>query len=146
MEEESSSENSHVMQKEVTAEDWTTLQEALYEVCNDMGVEGLSLDKSSSHGFSMDLIEDITSNCETIFTVQDLICNFPVFSISSSLRILEVIQEVFMDIRNLEETFSFMNLHSVPELPNRNSRVHEWFDFNEMDLNESDNDSVPLEI
>ena len=75
-----------------------------------MGVEGLSLDKSSGHGFSMELIEDITSNCETIFTVQDVISNFPVFSISNSLRILEVIQEVFMDIPNLEETLSFMNL------------------------------------
>lgn len=74
VEEESSSENSHVMQREVTPEDQITLQEALCEVRNDMGVEGLSLDKSSSH-----LIEDITSNCETIFTVQDLICNFPVF-------------------------------------------------------------------
>lgn len=51
-----------------------------------------------------------------------------------------------MDIPNLEETLSFMNLHSVPELPNVNSRVHEWFDFNEIDLNESDNDSVPLEM
>lgn len=59
---------------------------------------------------------------------------------------MEVIQEVFMDIPNLEETLSFMNLHSVPELPNVNSRVHEWFDFNEIDLNESDNDSVPLEM
>ena len=147
VQEESGSENSHVMQREVTPEDRITLQEALCEVRNNMGVEGLSLDKSSSHGFSMQLIEDIMSNCETIFTVQDLICNFPVFSISNSLRILEVIQEVFMDIPNLEETLTFMNLHSVPELLNVNSRVHEWFDFNEIDLGvESDNDSVLLEI
>ena len=141
------SENSDVMQREVTPEDRITLKEALYEVRSDVGVEGLSLDKSSSHGVSMQLIEDITSNCETIFTVQDLICNFPVFTISNSLRILEVIQEVFMDIPNLEETLSFMNLHSVPEVLNVNSRVPEWFDFDGIDLGvESDNDSVLLEI
>lgn len=104
MQEESSGENSNVMHREVTPEDRIILKEALCEVCNDMRVEGLSLDNSSSHGFSMQLIEDITSNCVTIFTVPDLICNFPVFSISNSLRILEVIQEVFMDIPNLEET------------------------------------------
>ena len=147
MQEESSRENSTVMQREVTPEDRITLKEALCEVRNDMGVEGLSLDKSSSHGFSMELIEDITSNCETIFTVQDLISNFPVFSISNSLRVLEVIQEAFMDIPNLKENLSFMNLYSVPEVLNVNSRVHEWFDFNEIDLGvESDNDSVLLEI
>ena len=147
MQEESSRENSTVMQREVTPEDRIKLKEALCEVRNDMGVEGLSLDKSSSHGFSMELIEDITSNCETIFTVQDLISNFPVFSISNSLRVLEVIQEVFMDIPNLKENLSFMNLYSVPEVLNVNSRVHEWFDFNEIDLGvESDNDSVLLEI
>ena len=93
------------------------------------------------------VIEDITSNCETIFTVQDLISTFPVFIISNSLRVLEVIQEVFMDIPNLKENLSFMNLYSVPEVLNVNSRVHEWFDFDEIDLGvESDNDSVLLEI
>ena len=147
MQEESTSGNSNVMQREVTPEDRVTLKEALCEVRNDMGAEGLSLDNSSSHGFSMQLIEDITNNCETIFTVQDLICNFPVFSISNCLRILEVIQEVFMDIPDLEETLSFMNLHSVPEVAKVNSRVHEWFDFDEIDLGvESDNDSVLFEL
>jgi len=80
MQEESNGENSNVMQREVTPEDQIILKEALCEVCNDMRVEGLSLDYSSSHGFSMQLIEDIKGNCKTIFTVQDLICNFPVFS------------------------------------------------------------------
>ena len=91
MQEESTSENSDVMRREVTPEDRVILKDALCEVRNDMGVEGLSLDKSSSHGFSMQLIEDITSKCDTIFAVQDIIYNFPVFSISNSLRILELI-------------------------------------------------------
>ena len=129
VQEESSGENSNAKQREVTPEDRVTLKEALCEVRSDMGVEGLSLDKSLSHGFSMQLIEDITSKCDTIFTLQDIMCNFPVFSISNSLQILELIQEVFMDIPNFEETLSFFNLHSVHEVPNVYSRVHEWFDF-----------------
>jgi len=143
MQEASSSENSNVMQREVTPDDQITLNKA----CNDMRVEGLSLGKSSSHGFSMQLIDDIKNNCETIFTVQDLMCNFPAFSIPNSLRILEVIQEVFMDIPNLGESLSFMNLHSVPEVVKVNSRVHEWFDYDGIDLGvESDNDSVLFEL
>ena len=52
-----------------------------------------------------------------------------------------------MDIPNLEETLSFVNLHSVREVLNVNSRVHEWFDFNGIDLGvESDNDSVLSEM
>jgi len=59
----------------------------------------------------------------------------------------EIIQEVFMDIPNLEETLRVMNLHSVHEVLNVNSRVHEWFDFDGIELGvESDNDSLLLEL
>ena len=143
MQEESTSENNDLMRREVTPEDRVILKDALCEVRNDMGVEGLSLNKSSSHGFSMQLIEDITSKCDTIFTVKDIIYNFRVFSISNSLRILELIQEVFMDIPNLEETLSFLNLSFL----DANSRVHEWFDFDDIDLGmENDSDSELLEL
>ena len=37
-----------------------TLKEALYEVLYDLRAEGPALDDSSSHGFSIQLIEDIT--------------------------------------------------------------------------------------
>ena len=147
MQEESRGENSNAKQREVTPEDRVTLKEALCEVRSDMGVEGLSLDKSLSHGFSMQLIEDITSKCDTIFTLQDIMCNFAVFSISNSLQILELIQEVFMDIPNFEETLSFLNLHSVHEVLNVYSRVHQWFDFDGIDLGvDNDNDPELLEL
>ena len=52
-----------------------------------------------------------------------------------------------MDIPNLKETLSFMNLQSVPEVVKVNLRVHEWFDFDGIDLGvESDNDSVLFEL
>ena len=121
-----SDEYSDVNQREVITKERATVKETLCEVLNDMKMGGLSLDESSSHGFSMQLIEDITNNCETIFTVQDFTVNFPVFSVSNSLRILEVIQEVFMD--------SFLNLYLVHEIPTVNTRVHEWFDFGHNDF------------
>lgn len=134
-----SDEYSNVNQREVTTKEQATLKETLCEVLNDMKMGGLSLDESLSHGFSMQLIEDITNNCETIFTVQDLTVNFPVFSFSNSLRILEVIQEVFMD--------SFLNLHLVHEIATVNTRVHGWFDFDHNDFGvESESESELLEL
>ena len=69
------------------------------------------------------------------------------FSVSNSLRILEVIQEIFMDIPNLEETLSFLNLHSIHEIPTVNTRVHEWFDFDNIDFGvENESESELLEL
>ena len=51
---------------------------------------------------------------------------------------MELVQEVFMHISNFEETWSFLNLHSVHELLNVNSRVHEWFDFDGDNYNDSE--------
>ena len=59
--------------------------------------------------------------------------NFPVFSLLNSLRVLEVVQEVFMDIPNFEETSALYNLNSNLHV-HSNSRVSEWFDFNNIDL------------
>ena len=52
-----------------------------------------------------------------------------------------------MDIPNLEETLSFLNLHSIHEVLDANSRVHEWFDFDDIDLGmENESDSELLEL
>ena len=91
-------------QRKVTSQERNTLREALHEVLHDMRSDGIAMDESCSHGFSIQLIEDVTRNCETIFTLQDLLTRFAVFSTSNALRVLEVIQEVFMDIPNFEES------------------------------------------
>ena len=85
MQDDSSDKCSNENQREVITKERATLK-ALCEVLNDIRVEGLSLDESSSHGFSMQLIEDITNNCKAIFTVQGSTCNFPVFSVSNSVH------------------------------------------------------------
>ena len=89
-----------------------------FPVLADMRHRELSLDESSSHGFSKELIEDILKKCQHIFTVQDL---------------MEVVQEVFMDIPNFEETSALYNLDSNLHVQS-NSSVSEWFDFNNIDL------------
>ena len=60
-------------QRKVTPQERNTLREALHEVLHDMRSEGIAMDESCSHGFSIQLIEDVTRNCETIFTLQDLL-------------------------------------------------------------------------
>ena len=140
---DSASDLTFVKQRDVTRDDCNTLKEALYEVLADIQSEGLSLDQSSSHGFSTELIEDIVKNCQNIFTVEDLMTNFPVFSISNALRVLEVVQEVFMDIPNIEETTVYNSHFSLQ----RKSSVSEWFDFNNLELgNDSDSDHELLKL
>lgn len=52
-----------------------------------------------------------------------------------------------MDIPNLEETLSFLNLHSIHEIPTVNTRVHEWFDFDNIDFGvENESESELLEL
>ena len=83
------------------------------------------MDASSSHGFSTQLIDDITHQCEIIFNLHDLVNNFPVFSVANALRILEVIQEIFMDIPNFEETLAFLNWHSNKQAINPSKSLFE---------------------
>ena len=125
------SDSNDVKLRKVTPQERETLKEALYEVLYDLRAEGPALDDSSSHGFSIQLIEDVTSNCESIFTLQDLLTSYPVFSTSNALRILEVIQEVFMDIPNLDETLTLLKLSSVE--PNLKD-AFEWFDLDAIEL------------
>ena len=113
-------------QRKVTPQDRNTLREGLQEVLHDMRSEGIAMDESCSHGLSIQLIEDVSRNCETIFTLQDLLTRFPVFSTSNVLRVLEVI----IDIPNFEESVALLNLHgSTAE-----SDANKWVDFGDIEL------------
>lgn len=67
---------------------------------------------SACHGFSTQLIDDIVDSCDNIFTIDDIINNFPVFLFANALRILEVIQEIFLDVPHFEETLEFFTCES----------------------------------
>ena len=99
--------------RNVTAKDRLDLQSALEEVFQEIKFQSLAIDESVSHGFSPQLISEVVNNCENIFTIEDVLTNFPVFSVRNAIRILEVIQELFLDIPSLEDTLTLFDLGST---------------------------------
>ena len=98
--------NGHIRQG--TYQDRNVLKEALYEVLNGTSSEAPALAESSNHGFSTQLLDDVIRNCKSIFTLEDLLTGYPVFSISNALKVSEVIQEVLMDIPNFEKSLALI--------------------------------------
>lgn len=79
------------------------------EVVTSIEMQGLSIGNTSSHGFSEQLISDMVSKCSDIFTIEDVLSNFPVFSVGAALHILEILQEIFLDIPNLEKMLALFS-------------------------------------
>ena len=133
------SETSKVLEKpeghirNVTAKDQRDLRSALEEVFEEMKLQSLAIDESASHGFSTQLIDDVVKNCNGIFTIEDVLTNYPVFSVGNAIRILEVIQELFLDIPSLEDTLALFTLesHFSPDT---------WFNFEDITFSDSDDD------
>lgn len=67
--------------RDITTCDRRDLHDALKEVVTSKEMQELSIDNTSSHGFSEQLISDVVSKCTDIFTVEDVLGNFPVFSV-----------------------------------------------------------------
>lgn len=92
-------ENHSVMTRSVCEKDKSDLYDALLELrecqCANFGV---LFEKDALHGFSVELCQDIVERCPQIFTIEDLMTSFPVFSMSHAVKILEVFQEIFQDI------------------------------------------------
>ena len=98
--------------RQVTHQDRQDLKEALTEVQCELRSQTISIDESACHGFSTQLIDDIVDSCDNIFTIDDIRNNFPVFLFANALRILEVIQEIFLDVPHFEETLEFFTCES----------------------------------
>ena len=105
---------------------------------------GLAIDDSTSHGFSRQLIDDVVKNCDCIFTVEDILSNFPVFSVGNALRILEVIQGLFQDIPNLEETLALFYFETNVDSSTWFKIEDYLFSDNENDLSEEQHYNVTL--
>lgn len=119
--------------RNVTAKDRLDLQSALEEVFQEIKFQSLAIDESVSHGFSPQLISEVVNNCETIFTIEDVLTNFPVFSVRNAIRILEVIQELFLDIPSLEDTLTLFDLGSTFDHVT-------WLNLEDMIFSDSDDD------
>ena len=103
------------------------------EVFQEIKFQSLVIDESVSHGFSLQLISEVVNNCENIFTIEDVLTNFPVFSVRNAIRILEVIQELFLDIPSLEDTLTLFDLGSTFDHVT-------WLNLEDMIFSDSDDD------
>ena len=113
--------------KTVSYKDRIDLRNALMEVLHGVQSEAISLDDTSRHGFSIQLVEDITANCDTIFGINDIMANFAVYSLTNAQKILEVIQKIFLDIPNFDETMTLIGSENHPDTESH----FNWWDFEE---------------
>lgn len=97
--------NQPEMTRSVCDKDKSDLYEALLQLRETLvGSGGVLFDEDASHGFSCELCKEIVENCSKIFTVEDLMTSFPVFSTLHAVKILEVFQEIFNDIEQVFDT------------------------------------------
>ncbi len=91
--------NQQRITRPVSEYDKAVLYSALLELRESQSISSsFPLDKTLSHGFSVELIQDVVERCNEIFSVDDIISSFPVFALAHAIRILEVFQEIFDDI------------------------------------------------
>jgi hypothetical protein len=122
----------------VSSQDRMDLRNALMEVLHNVQSQSISIDDTSRHGFSIQLVEDITARCDMIFGINDITTNFPVYSLANAEKILEVIQEIFLDIPDFYET-------TINLVGNENSldtdNHFNWWKFEEnLTFNDSESD------
>lgn len=89
------------------------LKAALNEIKLNMISSTLVGDAVSTHGFSTQLIEDVVSNCSVLFTVGDVLHTCPVFSLSHAIMILEIIQDIFNDIPNFDQSMNMIGNENI---------------------------------
>ncbi len=95
-----------VVTRPVSDDDKEVLKAALTEITQ--GQDGNAFGPVMEHCFSPELIEDIVNKCHQLFSIQDIIeHDLPVYSIAHCLKILEIIQENFKDIPNLDAAVSY---------------------------------------
>ena len=81
----------------VSNDDQEDLQKALTELFWGF----LNKEDESEVKFYKELISDLVSNCQKIFTVEDIISNYAVFSLNRAINILEIFNDIFNDISTI---------------------------------------------
>ena len=105
-------------ERSIIDEDRKALEEAVFELKSKLDIQSLSVfGSSSSHGFSKELIRAVVKRASTIFSLKDLISEFPIFNISHAKLILEVFNEIFEDIEHLDELINLIPDELSSELP-----------------------------
>ena len=99
-----------LLTRPVWNEDNVDLRDSLIEVKDSFVKCHSMFDSTSCHGFSDQLVHDVVLNCHQLFTVNDVLGKCPVFSVAHALKILEIIQELFLDIPNFDEFMDIIRL------------------------------------
>ena len=88
----------------VTHQDKKDLEEAFVELSSSMPIGCSVFGAATSHGFSEELISCIVEKCDCLFTLDDINTLLPVFSVNHAVKILEILDDVFGDIPNINFT------------------------------------------
>lgn len=133
---ESTGQSVPALTRPVSNEDKSCLKEALTELvegsCNN------AFGAVSCHGFSNELVEDIINNCHRLFTVNDVFECLPVYSLDHCLKILEIIQEIYGDIPNFDDTSEILPLDGVEGGEWRMEYFDDYFDLPDDDTDDLD--------
>lgn len=133
------SDKQHSMKRVISAESRQVFREALVDLKGQFDKGQLSVfDSVSTHGFSESLINSLALNCEYLFTLTGLMDDFPLYSVTHGIAILEVLDELFEDIPGVEELLEILKYfeESTFHIPS-----FDLFSFTDQSDPESDIDS-----
>ena len=102
-----------LLTRPVSNQDKVDLMDSLLEVQNSLVNKHAVFDGVSCHGFSDQLVQDVVANCYYLFTISDILELCPVFSIAHCLKVLEIIQEIFLDIPNFDAFMDIIRLDNT---------------------------------
>lgn len=126
--------------RSVSETDKSVLYSALLDLKASQSADSLPFDKTVSHGFSVQLIQDIVQRCAEIFSIEDIISSFPVFAVGHAVGIIEVFQEIFGDIPNYDDILPLYTTN-----PSSTEQLPDYLGY--FDIYDSDTDSdLDLEV
>ena len=125
-------------------QDKIDLTDSLKEVQDSLIRRQALFDGVSCHGFSDQLVQDVVANCHQLFTLIDILELCPVFSIHHALRVLEIIQEVFLDIPSFDNIMDVIRLDDSSHCDNLESLLKDASFVAEESPSEEEDDFVEV--
>ena len=113
-----------LLTRPVSNQDKLDLTDSLMKVKDTLVKTHSVFDDISCHGFSNQLVQDVVANCHGLFTVNDIMELCPIFSIVHALKVLEILQEVFLDIPNFDEFMDVIRLDELDDSSNSHDLLH----------------------
>lgn len=105
--------------RSISDQDRKDFKEGLIEIQSSLSAGYVMFDSTSTlcHGFSSQLIEDLSLNIENIFSVKYLLGKFPITSVEHAVLIIELIHELFDDIADIDSIIAeARRMHNLTSL------------------------------